>query len=115
MRSTCRDCGELLTAGNRTKKSVSMKGKQYFLNRCRPCIADADTLIRRLKKEHPMPPAGTPCACWGRVDRLFCDHDHATKAWRGWVCRQCNAGLGLLGDSQEGLRRALEYLERTGG
>ena len=91
-----------------------MKGKQYFLNRCRPCIADADTLIRRLKKEHPMPPAGTPCACCTRTDRLYCDHDHATKAFRGWVCRQCNAGLGLLGDSKEGLHRALEYLERTG-
>jgi hypothetical protein len=109
----CRDCGELLKEENRTKKSMSVKGKQYYLNRCKPCIVDAEAVLRRLKKENPMPQAGTPCACCGRVDKLFCDHDHATKAFRGWVCRQCNAGMGLLGDSEAGLRRALQYLERT--
>ena len=109
----CRDCGELLTEGNRTKKSMSVKGKQYWLNRCKPCIQESESLLRRLKKENPMPPAGTPCACCSRVDKLFCDHDHATGKFRNWVCRRCNAGLGLLGDSEAGLRRALEYLERA--
>ena len=109
----CRDCGELLTDRNRIKKSMSVKGKQYYLNRCRPCIVDAEAVLRRLKRENPMPPAGTPCACCGRVDKLHCDHDHATKKFRSWICRRCNAGLGLLGDSEAGLRQALEYLERA--
>ena len=57
-----------------------------------------------------MPPAGTPCACCGRVDKLFCDHCHASGAFRGYICRTCNSGLGQLGDSVPGLERALAYL-----
>ena len=113
-RLTCRDCGDLLTSDNRTMKETNKNGKVYWMNRCKPCIVEADTLLRRLKKENPMPPSGTPCACCGRIDKLYCDHDHGpTKHFRGWVCRNCNSGLGLLSDSEEGLRRALRYLERS--
>ena len=94
-------------------KSVSKKGKQYYLNRCKPCIIDGDILLRNLKKQNPQPPAGTPCACCNRIDKLFCDHDHATAKFRSWICRKCNSGIGLLGDSEEGVRQALAYLERT--
>ena len=112
-RLTCRDCDDLLTSDNRTMKETNKNGKVYYLNRCKPCIAEAESLLRRLRKEHPMPPSGTPCACCGRVDKLYCDHDHATKTWRGWICKNCNAGMGLLGDSERGLRQALRYLERS--
>ena len=112
-RTTCRDCGDLLTEENRTMKSVSKKGKQYYLNRCKTCITEADIIVRRLKKEHPPPPAGTPCACCGRIDKLFLDHDHSTKEYRSYICRNCNSGIGLLGDSEAGLRQALAYLERA--
>ena len=109
----CRDCGELLTPDNSQMKSISKKGRQYYLNRCKTCISDSDILLRKLKKENSMPPSGTPCELCNRIDRLFCDHDHSTKKWRGWICRNCNAGLGFLGDSEEGLRRAQEYLARS--
>ena len=113
-RTTCRDCGDLLTEENRTMKSVSKKGKQYYLNRCKTCITEADILLRRLKKEHPKPPSGTPCQCCGRIAVLHCDHDHGPeKFFRGWICMTCNASIGMLGDSEAGLRRALRYLERS--
>ena len=112
-RSTCRDCGKLLTEENRVMKSVSKKGKQYYLNRCKPCIVEADSILRTLKKENPQPPAGTKCACCGRIDKLFCDHDHATGKFRAWICRNCNSGIGLLGDSEAGLKQAIAYLART--
>jgi hypothetical protein len=41
------------------------------------------------------------------------DHDHGTGAFRGWLCTPCNAGIGLLGDNAEGVRRALQYLSKT--
>ena len=112
-RQTCRDCGDVLNDQNRTMKSVSKKGKQYYLSRCRPCLAESDTLLRMLKKQHPMPPPGSPCECCGRIDKLFCDHSHSTGKFRAWICRNCNSGIGLLGDSEAGLRQALAYLERV--
>ena len=113
-RVCCRDCGKVLTDENRVMKSVSKKGKIYYLNRCKPCITEAELLLRTLKKQHPQPATGTQkCGCCGRIDKLFLDHDHSTKEFRGWICRNCNSGIGLLGDCPDGLRQALVYLERT--
>jgi len=49
----------------------------------------------------------------GRVKNLAVDHDHATGAVRGLLCHLCNRALGLLQDSPEQLRRALQYLEKN--
>ena len=94
-------------------KSVSKKEKQYYLNRCRPCIKEADVLLRALKKSNPQPAAETPCACCGRIDKLFCDHDHATGNFRARNCRNCNSAIGLWCDGEARLRQALAYLERA--
>ena len=103
-----------MTFENSVMKSVSKKGKQYYLNRCKSCISEAELLIRNLKKEHPPPPAGTPCACCKRIDKLFLDHYHSSdKKIRSYICRSCNSGIGLLGDSEEGVRQALAYLQRV--
>jgi hypothetical protein len=57
------------------------------------------------------------CACCGRPGeggalRLLVDHDHDTGEIRGLICRRCNTGIGMLGDDADGVRRALDYLER---
>lgn len=44
---------------------------------------------------------------------LCVDHDHATLAVRGLLCRTCNVLLGNARDNVELLRRAALYLERT--
>lgn len=50
------------------------------------------------------------CPICGRDGELVLDHDHATGLTRGWPCRRCNSGLGLLGDTPEALYNALAYL-----
>ena len=40
------------------------------------------------------------------------DHDSTTDKFRGWICNNCNAGMGNLGDTVEGLQKAIDYLNR---
>jgi hypothetical protein len=56
---------------------------------------------------------GGCCAICGKksVGRFNIDHDHNTGEVRGLLCGPCNRGIGLLGDSAETLKRAVEYLE----
>ena len=66
----------------------------------------------------PTRPAPSACECCGAaaflLEKALClDHDHKTGKFRGWVCDRCNTGLGKLGDSVEGLRKAVAYLERA--
>ncbi len=54
------------------------------------------------------------CANCGKVVPLLdVDHDHTTNKVRGLLCRECNTGIGLLGDTLDGLRNAVAYLERA--
>lgn len=42
------------------------------------------------------------------------DHNHETGMVRGILCKNCNRGLGLLGDSPDTMARAAQYLNRNG-
>jgi len=46
-------------------------------------------------------------------DKIDTDHDHKTGKVRGLLCRACNIGIGQLGDTVEGVIRAVEYLRGT--
>jgi len=54
------------------------------------------------------------CYICGGYDRLCVDHSHKTGAIRGCLCHKCNAAIGLLGDNEEGVRRAYDYIIRFG-
>ena len=53
------------------------------------------------------------CEMCKRPSPLFMDHDHGTGEFRGWLCTPCNTGLGKMGDSVEGLERAIAYLKKV--
>jgi hypothetical protein len=40
------------------------------------------------------------------------DHCHTTGRFRGWLCRNCNVTLGLVGDDPNKLRALADYLEK---
>lgn len=64
--------------------------------------------------EPPTVALGVPSRRQGRAvrPRLVVDHNHETGEIRGLLCTPCNRGIGFLGDTIDGVRRALAYLER---
>jgi hypothetical protein len=39
------------------------------------------------------------------------DHCHSTGKIRGFLCNNCNLGIGLLGDTYSRVKQAVDYLE----
>ena len=74
----------------------------------------AEAIKKKFKDVKP-PEFGQPCECCGKpVYRNWqLDHCHDTGDFRGWLCKQCNTGLGNLGDTLQSLKLAVEYLERA--
>lgn len=44
---------------------------------------------------------------------LCVDHCHVTGKFRGWLCRNCNMGLGQIGDTEESVLAMLNYLKKA--
>jgi hypothetical protein len=42
--------------------------------------------------------------------KLCVDHNHQTGKVRGLLCKRCNTGLGVLGDTAEQLNKAISYI-----
>jgi hypothetical protein len=65
------------------------------------------------------------CACCGTLIRervggqgkktVCVDYDHQTGEVRGLLCGLCNTGIGALGDNIQGVKNALQYLEKHYG
>jgi hypothetical protein len=78
---------------------------------------DSEDYNRRVNG-HPAPSRPRPetCEVCGEKNgkgRLHLDHDHATGAFRGWLCMKCNRSLGYANDSSARLRELIAYLERA--
>jgi len=46
---------------------------------------------------------------------LHVDHCHSTGKVRGLLCKKCNSAIGLFEDSQDRLKRAIEYIGGING
>ncbi len=91
--------------------------------RAQPKARDAELI--RARRRHGITEATAErrngmCAVAGceYVGPLVLDHWHdgpRKGEWRGWICSNCNTGIGLLQDSARKLRAAAEYLELAAG
>lgn len=103
---------------NAYQRAYYLKHRIEFRRRARArWVLDRTRLLKRAKKQYArlMGVRPTKCECCARVvthRRLHRDHNHTTGKFRGWLCSQCNVGLGMLGDTRRGLLRALRYLGR---
>jgi|LUML01.1.fsa_nt_gb hypothetical protein len=108
----CRICGieKPLSEFNRDR-TKHKDGRDY---RCKSCYHARHSEGKKLRRKlvgNYAPPLGTPCGICKCTDkRLVWDHDNKKMVYRGWLCPDCNVGLGKFGDDIEGVRRALNYL-----
>ena len=122
---SCSKCGEekglYEYAGNTSgSDGFDKEGLRRLRPECNYCNKEAakgKANAMRLAKKLGLalsPPEGSKCElCRTKYANVF-DHDHVTHEFRGFLCDDCNRGLGLLGDSIEGLNRALAYVSKSG-
>lgn len=110
----CANCGRVLI--------LAKNGR----SRCRPAeLEHGSTRRQKRNLEHPRnleyPVNITDvCPICLETTQLIRDHDHfccdspflqsCGKCFRGYICKTCNVGIGMLKDSQEVLHRAMTYL-----
>ncbi len=69
---------------------------------------DYDNMLLAQSNKCAICSTDTPTGKW----KVFAvDHCHITGNIRGLLCNECNRGMGLLGDSEERLRLAADYLK----
>lgn len=99
--STCTECARIAM------------GAWYIKNKARHL---ANTNEHKYKRQRAAAGRSMPnhcelCGVHRGPRRLHWDHDHTTGAFRGYLCSECNTGLGKLGDDVPSLERALKYLQ----
>ena len=126
MSKICRVCGQEKD-DSEFRLTRLFKGRDegaYYRSECSKCEDLAKK--QRLQAKKNAPPEPERCECCGKKNieslvvgekrcsknKLLVDHCHETGEFRGWICRNCNQGIGKLGDDVEGLVKALNYLLR---
>ena len=107
----CRVCGEDKPRSDFGKHSHSHDG---FDSRCRDCKNREARLRAAYKREHPTPPPGECPMCHKYTDSWVLDHAHDTDEMRGYICNNCNLGLGHFDDDPEFLERAAAWVRQGG-
>jgi hypothetical protein len=90
-----------------------------YRNQCRTCVSDHKKQIDKLKKDNFMPENHKCPICNRNEEQLklknkifVCDHNHATGKFRGYLCTDCNVGLGIFEDDVDRIIRAIDYLKK---
>ena len=115
----CSKCGEFLDL---SCFSRAHGGKNIYRPECKRCNAELARQRKLLKEKHGTAPPDHICpicqrgeeelkGSGGRAGVWVLDHCHTTNQFRGFICHQCNRGLGLFKDSVDNLKRAQEYLK----
>lgn len=119
MNSTVTVC----TKCNKVFEKPRGQGQSY----CSSCHSSYAKTLYRLKKDNPIPDDhkceicgkssvelrprlnkhGLELNCW------FLDHDHQNGRFRGYLCMNCNLGLGKFMDDPEILANAIKYLSQN--
>ena len=112
---TCRKCGRDLPLSCFSRRGEGVVKRRINID-CKECISKESKIVRELRKSAP--PVPKVCRCCRKApdpnsfrNKLQLDHDHITGEFRGWICDNCNVSLSRAGDTIEGVKNLLTYLE----
>ena len=107
----CRECKKILSLMAFTTKYLRADGAWVLKKHCRECETNLSGERRKIKKNAlPQP---EKCDCCHTKKPLTMDHIHRTLKFRGWLCNNCNVGIGHVGDTLKGILQAAIYLEKN--
>ena len=114
----CNDCGVVQPVENfQHIPSGEIKRK------CKSCKRKQLHLVDHLRTLHTYPDENYLCPiCQRNIKEIgrkgqprmqmwVLDHCHDTETFRGWVCSNCNTGLGAFKDNVKRITKAKNYLE----
>lgn len=101
------------------EKALAQQRARYAANPEKKLAQQRAARSKRKASHHGAPEvkSGQPGVCEicrRHVHRLDLDHDHVTRRFCGWLCRNCNTGLGKFLEDPPLLLEAIRYLARTG-
>lgn len=106
----CRVCGHLKHQSHFSlHNKLDKYARKVLKKECKECDNKNTKILYKLKKEHG--PAAENCQLCNKECKTTLDHCHNSNKFRGWLCMECNIGLGKLGDNVEKLERAIKYLK----
>ena len=107
----CKNCHKILPASSFHSKGTKNSAGIFYLQRaCKDCVSEEWNIRRKLYITSP--PKPKHCGrCHKKTKNLELDHQHEPVIFRGWLCKECNTGIGKLGDNLEGVLQTAIYLE----
>ena len=105
----CKECKKLLSLSAFSTSGVRSDGARFLKKLCRECHVIVQKEHREARKKAP--PEPEHCNCCHLKKKLVVDHRHGTTEVRGWLCHDCNVGMGSLGDNLKGVLQSAIYLE----
>ena len=101
------------------------KKNGYEIKRmCKSCKKGHGLVLEELRKANKYPDDDYRCPICEknmaevskykqkRLSQWVLDHCHETNTFRGWLCGNCNTGIGRFNDDVEKVSKALLYLQK---
>lgn len=101
---------EYMKVWNQTEVGQRNKTAQTIKKRCGMTIEEYDAAYD--KQEGNCRICKSHRARYGK-DRLVVDHCHTTGKFRALLCGPCNSAIGMLGENEETLNSAIQYLREV--
>ena len=96
-------------------------GSDGYDNRCKECTNEDKRTRHQLHRENKHTKT-EECEMCGKIEEkkggTRLDHEHDTNLpisdrFRGWLCDDCNVGLGRLGDNREAGDKIHRYFDKV--